>query len=74
LARLFLFSLLAVSNERDEMTPSLETARKIAKIFDTTVGYLLGEKDDEVILKNPDMLKKLNAIEKMEKEDKNDIL
>ena len=29
--------------ERDEMTPSINAARKIAKILNTTVGYLLGE-------------------------------
>lgn len=60
--------------ERDEMTPSVEAAKKIAKILNTTVGYLLGETDQEDLFKNPDMLKRLNEIDKMEKEDKNHIL
>lgn len=31
--------------ERDEMTPSIEVAKKLAKLPDTTVGYLLGENE-----------------------------
>jgi hypothetical protein len=49
------------------MTPSIEVAKKIAKLLSTTVGYLLGETDEENILKDPEMLKRLNEIEKMEK-------
>ena len=60
--------------ERDEMPPSIEAARKIAKILGTTVGYLLGETEQEDLFKDPDMLKRLNEIEKMDKEDKNHIL
>jgi transcriptional regulator with XRE-family HTH domain len=29
--------------ERDEMLPSIKAAKKIAKLVDTTVGYLLDE-------------------------------
>jgi len=57
--------------ERDEMTPSIDVAKKLAAILNTTVGYLLDETDQENVLKDPDMLKRLNDIEKMEKEDKN---
>jgi len=60
--------------ERDEMLPSIEAAKKIAKLVDTTIGYLLGETDQENILKDPDMLRRLNEIEKMDNEDKNHIL
>ena len=60
--------------ERDEMLPSIEAAKKIAKLLDTTVGYLLGETDEENILKDPEMLKRLNEIEKMDNEDKRSIL
>lgn len=60
--------------ERDEMQPSIEAAKKIAKLVGTTVGYLLGETDEENILKDPDMLKRLNEIEKMDNEDKGSIL
>ncbi|WP_245558474.1 helix-turn-helix domain-containing protein [Fulvivirga imtechensis] len=34
--------------ERDEMKPSIEAAKKLAKILDTTVGYLLGETEEEL--------------------------
>jgi transcriptional regulator with XRE-family HTH domain len=37
--------------ERDEMPPSIEAAKKLAKILDTTVGYLLGETDQADIFK-----------------------
>ena len=43
--------------ERDEMTPSIEAARKRAKILGTTVGYLLDETEQENLFKDPDMLK-----------------
>jgi len=35
---------------------------------------LLSETEQEDLFKNPDMLKRLNEIDKMEKEDKNHIL
>ncbi len=60
--------------ERDEMTPSIDAAKKIAKLLNTTVGYLLGETEQENVFKNPDMLKRLNEIEGMEEEDRNHIL
>ena len=60
--------------ERDEMAPSIDAARKIAKILNTTVGYLLSETEQENVFKNPDMLKRLNEIENMQEEDKNHIL
>jgi len=60
--------------ERDEMQPSIEAAKKIAKLVDTTVGYLLSEAEQENVLKDPDMLKRLTEIEKMEDTDKGHIL
>jgi transcriptional regulator with XRE-family HTH domain len=60
--------------ERDEMQPSIEAAKKIAKLVGITVGYLLGETDEENILKDPEMVKRLNEIEKMDSEDKGSIL
>jgi len=60
--------------ERDEMQPSIEAAKKIAKLVDTTVGYLLSESEQENVLKDPDMLKRLTEIEKMEDADKGHIL
>ena len=56
------------------MQPSIEAAKKIAKLVDTTVGYLLSESEQENVLKDPDMLKRLNEIEKMEDTDKGHIL
>lgn len=47
---------------------------RLAKILDTTVGYLLGESEDKDLLKDPAMLKRLNEIEKMDNEDKSHIL
>jgi len=69
-----IFILKHFGQRGDEMTPSIETARKIAKILGTTVGYLLDETKQENLFKDPDMLKRLNEIEKMDKEDKNHIL
>ena len=60
--------------EWDEMTPSIEAAREIAKILGTTVGYLIDETEQGNLFKDPEMLKRLNEIEKMDKEDKNHIL
>jgi ribosome-binding protein aMBF1 (putative translation factor) len=44
--------------ERDEMKPSIDVAKKLAKLVDTTVGYLLGESKDMNVLKDPAMLSK----------------
>ena len=60
--------------ERDEMTPSVEVARKIASLLDTTVGYLLGETDQENLFKDPQMLKRFNEIENMQPRDREHIL
>ncbi len=60
--------------ERDEMTPSIKAAQNIAKLINTTVGYLLGETEQINILKNPEMLKRLNQIEKLPENDKHCIL
>ncbi len=48
--------------ERDEMTPSIEAAKKLAKLLNTTVGYLLGETEDDNLFKDPDILKRLKEI------------
>jgi transcriptional regulator with XRE-family HTH domain len=60
--------------ERDEMTPSIDVARKLATILNTTVGYLLSETDQEDVLKDPGMLKRLNDIERMEPAEKDHVL
>lgn len=48
--------------ERDEMTPSIEAAKKLAKILNTSVGYLLGETDQADLFKDPEMLKRFKDI------------
>ena len=45
-----------------------------AALLNTMVGYLLDESGQESVLKDPDMLKRLNYIAKIEKEDKNHII
>ena len=60
--------------ERDEMIPSIEVAKNIAKILNTTVGYLLGETEEINIFKDPTMLNRFNDIEKLDLENKKHLL
>jgi transcriptional regulator with XRE-family HTH domain len=60
--------------ERDEMTPSIELAKKIASILNTKVGYLLGETEDDQLLKDPRMLQRLKELSQLPKNDKEHIL
>ncbi|WP_066439798.1 helix-turn-helix domain-containing protein [Chryseobacterium sp. CCH4-E10] len=60
--------------ERDEMIPSIEVAKNIAKILETTVGYLLGETEEVNIFKDPAMLNRFNDIEKLDPENKKHLL
>lgn len=48
--------------ERDEMIPSIDAAKKLAKILDTSVGYLLGENDQANLFKDPKMLQRFQDI------------
>jgi transcriptional regulator with XRE-family HTH domain len=48
--------------ERDEMLPSVENAKKIAIVLGTTVGYLLGEVDNNELLKDQTMLKRFQEL------------
>jgi DNA-binding XRE family transcriptional regulator len=60
--------------ERDEMQPSIEAAKKIAKLVDTTVGYLLDEVSGMDVLKDTTMLRRLNDITALKDKDKEHIL
>ncbi len=60
--------------ERDEMTPSVEVAKKMAQLLDTTVGYLLGEVEQADTFKDPVMLKRLQQINNLPDRDKDCIL
>ena len=60
--------------ERDEMIPSIDVAKKLATVINTTVGYLLGESQQENFLKDPEMLKRLNDIQQMKPDEKGHVL
>ena len=60
--------------ERDEMQPSIEAAKKIAKLVDTTVGYLLDEVSGMDVFKDTTMLRRLNDISALKEKDKEHIL
>jgi transcriptional regulator with XRE-family HTH domain len=60
--------------ERDEMTPSVEVAKKMAQLLNTTVGYLLGEVQQADTFKDPVMLKRLQQINNLPEDDKHCIL
>ncbi|HMS29850.1 MAG TPA: helix-turn-helix transcriptional regulator [Saprospiraceae bacterium] len=60
--------------ERDEMTPSIEAAKKLAKILNTTVGYLLGENAEAELSKDPAMLKRFQDISVLPEKEKECIL
>ncbi len=56
------------------MIPSIDVTKNLAKVIDTTVGYLLGETEEVNILKDPDILKRLNDIVVLPDEDKSHII
>ena len=56
------------------MKPTIEVAIKLAKLVDTSTGYLLGKMKESRILKGPDMLKRLNDIASLPDDDKSHIL
>ena len=60
--------------ERDEMTSSIEAARKLAKILNTTVGYLLGENEDSELFKDKKMLQRLQDVMKLPEKERSSIL
>lgn len=60
--------------ERNEMVPSVEAAKKLAQLLDTTVGYLVDETDSAELFKNSRMLQRLKDIENLPEEDKQHFL
>jgi transcriptional regulator with XRE-family HTH domain len=60
--------------ERDEVKPSIDVVKKMAKILDTTGGYLLGETKDMQLIKDPAMLKRFNEINDLPDKDKECIM
>lgn len=75
LAALFKTSHTTIGKyERDEMIPSIEAAKKLAHILDTTVGYLLGETEDAELFKDKKMLQRLQDIMKLPEDERKSIL
>jgi transcriptional regulator with XRE-family HTH domain len=60
--------------ERDEVKPTIDVVKKMAKVLETTVGYLLGESKDTQLIKDPAMLKRFNAINELPEKDKECIM
>lgn len=60
--------------ELGQMTPSIEVARKFAKVFGVTLDYLVGEQDMPAILKDREMLDRWQDIEELPPEDKDHII
>ncbi len=57
--------------ERNEIKPSIETAKNIADSLGFTLDYMLGDSNSAVL--NKDLLKRLEDIESLTKEDKDKI-
>ncbi len=75
LADLFITSHTTIGKyERDEMVPSIDAAKKLAKILDTSVGYLLGENEQANLFKDPLMLKRFQDIAVLPERDKECLL
>lgn len=60
--------------ERDEVKPTVDVVKKLADSLDTTVGFLLGETPDQNILKDQEMLKRLNDIVSFSEKEREHIL
>ena len=60
--------------ERDEMTPNIDASKKLAKILDTTVGYLLGENGEANLFKDPKMLQRFQDISVLPEKEKECLL
>ncbi|MCF6353112.1 MAG: helix-turn-helix domain-containing protein [Cyclobacteriaceae bacterium] len=59
--------------ERDEMASSIETAKKLASLLDTSVDYLLGETEDDELLKNKEMIRRLDDIKDFSSQEKDQL-
>jgi transcriptional regulator with XRE-family HTH domain len=56
--------------ERDEAKPTIDVVKGMAKALNTTVGYLLGETNDALLIKDPAMLERFQEISNLPDEDK----
>ena len=58
--------------ERDEMTPSVEMAKKIADALDVPLDYLIGS--SSVLVKDKKMAYRLELLDKLDQKDRERIL
>ena len=56
--------------ERGEINPSVEVARKLSKIFEVTMDYLVDDSDTNAVFKNKKMLDRFSKILQMPEEDR----
>ncbi|MCP4131253.1 MAG: helix-turn-helix transcriptional regulator [bacterium] len=60
--------------ERNEMTPSVEVARKLAGVFKVSIDYLVDESGEFTRFKDIAMVKRLEEIDKLPEGDKERIV
>lgn len=60
--------------ERDEMNPSIEAAKKLANILDTSVGYLLGENEQANLFRDKKMLQRFQDIANLPEKEKDSLI
>ena len=58
--------------EREEITPSVEIAKKIANALDVSLDYLTGE--TSIVIKDKKMLYRLELLQKISKKERDTIL
>jgi len=58
----------------EEAKPTIDVVVRLAKILDTTVGYLLGEREQADLFKDKKMLQRLQDIAKLPEKEKSSIL
>jgi len=60
--------------ERDEITPSVEVAKKLAEAFMVTLDYLVDESGTVAEITDREMLNRITEIDLLDREDKNIII
>ncbi len=60
--------------EHDEMAPSIEAAKKPAKLLDTIVSYLLSENEQANLFKDPAMFKQFQDMATLPEKEKECLL
>ena len=59
--------------ERDDIIPSVENAKKIAKVLNVSLDYLVSDEDKQDVL-DIDMINRIKEIQNLNSEDKNTIV